>query len=119
MENILHDRLFKGDMGILLSIFMQIVSSPKRWTPEYKEKIWGQIKDIELPDHQYENLMTYYSIYALVAAYLQPTSRTSIVSAITERYMEKHQHSNRAYFGMYFNNICLIGKWLCAKHTGT
>ena len=119
VENILHDRLFKGDMGILLSIFMQIVSSRKRWTPEYKEKIWGQIKDIELPDHQYENLMTYYSIYALVAAYLQPTSRTSIVSAITERYMEKHQHNNRSYFGMYFNNICLIGKWLCAKHTGT
>ena len=62
VENILHDRLFKGDMGILLSIFMQIVSSPKRWTPEYKEKIWGQIKDIELPDYQYETLMTYYSI---------------------------------------------------------
>lgn len=24
VENVLHDRLFKGDMGILLSIFMQI-----------------------------------------------------------------------------------------------
>ena len=51
VENVLHDRLFKGSMGILLSIFMQIVASPKRWMPEYKEKIWTQIKDIELPDH--------------------------------------------------------------------
>jgi len=118
VENVLHDRLFKGSAGILLSIFMQIVADPKRWTSEYKEKIWAQIKDIELPDYHYENLMTYYSIYALVAAYLQSESRTSVVSAITEQYMEKHKHSNRAYFGMYFNNICYIGKWLCAKHTG-
>lgn len=118
VECVLHDRLFKGNMGILLSIFMQIVAAPKRWTPEYKEIIWTKIKDIDLPDHQYENLMTYYSIYALVAAYLQSASRTSVVSVITERYMEKHKHSNRAYFGMYFNNICYIGKWLYAKHTG-
>ena len=119
VENVLHDRLFSNDMGILLSIFMQIIASSKRWTPKYKEEVWTQIKDVELPDYQHENLMLYYSIYALVAAYLQSASRTAVVSAITERYMEKHQHSNRAYFGMYFNNICFIGKWLCAKHAGT
>lgn len=55
MENVLHDRLFKGSIGILLSIFMQIVASPKRWMPEYKEKIWTHIRDVELPEHQYEN----------------------------------------------------------------
>lgn len=118
VENVLHDRLSRNSMGVLLSKFMQIVADPQEWTGNYKEEIWDQIKDVQLPDSRIENLMTYYSIYAVVAAYLQQEPRTIVASAITDRYMEKHKHSNRTFFGMYFNNICFIGKWLYARHAG-
>lgn len=118
VENILHDRLFRNSMGVLLSTFMQIVADPQQWTEKYKEKIWNEIKDIELPDSRIENVMTYYSIYAVVAAYLQQESRNIVASNITDHYMDKHKYCNRTYFGMYFNNICFIGKWLYARHKG-
>lgn len=118
IEEVLHDRLFRNGMGILLDTFMQIVAGTPEWSNDYKEELWNQIKDVKLPDNQFENLMTYYSIYAIVAAYLRQQSRTIVASFVTDRYIEKHKHSNRKYFGMYFNNICCIGKWIYAKHMG-
>ncbi len=118
VENILHERLLRNKMGTLLSAFMQIVADPQQWTENHKEQLWNAIKDIDMPDSRIENLMTYYSIYAVVAAYLQQEPRSVVASAITDRYMDKHNYSNRTYFGMYFNNICFIGKWLYARHTG-
>lgn len=118
VENVLHARLSRNSMGILLSKFMQIISGPQEWTSDYEEEIWNQIKDVELPDSRGENLMTYYSIYAFVAAYMRQEPRTVIAADITDRYMEKHKHSKRTYFGMYFNNICFIGKWLYVRHAG-
>lgn len=118
VENILHDRLSQNSMGKLISTFMQIVANPQQWSNDCKEKIWNQIKNVHLPDNNIENVMTYYSIYAIVAAYLQPKVRSEVASSITNTFMEKHNHYNRSYFGMYFNNICFIGKWLSAKHAG-
>lgn len=118
VENIFHERLNKNSMGILLSTFMQIVADTQDWTENHKKEIWNRIKDVELPNDHVENLMTYYSIYTVVAAYLQQESRTIIVDHITERYMEQHKYRNRTYFGMYFNNVCFIGKWLRARHAG-
>ena len=116
IEEVLHDRLLKNDMGIMLDTFMQIVADTPKWSNDYKEKLWNQIKDIKLPDNQFKNLITYYSIYAIVAAYLQQWSRIEVASYVTDRYIEKHKYSNRKYFGMYFNNICCIAKWIYTKH---
>lgn len=117
VEIILHDRLSLNSMGILISTFMQIISNPQQLSNKIKEEIWNQIKNVDLPDNFIENLMTYYSIYAIVASYLQTKTRSELVSSITDTFMEKHSHYNRFYIAMYFNNICLIGKWLSAKHT--
>lgn len=116
VEMVLHDRLSRNKIGVLLTTFMQIIGNSPRWTENYKEELWNLIKDVELPDRQIENLITYYSIYAVVASYLQQKSRTIVASAVTKLYMEKHEHSNGVYFGMYFNNVCFIGKWLSATH---
>lgn len=118
VDNVLRDRLSRNSMGKLISTFMQIVANPQQWSNVYKEEIWNQIKNVDLPDNHVENLMTYYSIYAIVAAYLQPKTRSELAPSITDTFMEKHSHYNRSYFGMYFNNICFIGKWLSAKHAG-
>ena len=118
VDNVLRDRLSRNSMGKLVSTFMQIVANPQQWSNDYKEEIWNQIENVNLPDDNIENLMTYYSIYVIVAAYLQPKTRSELASSITDTFMEKHNHYNRSYFGMYFNNICFIGKWLSAKHAG-
>lgn len=118
VDNVLRDRLSRNSMGKLVSTFMQIVANPQQWSNDCKEEIWNQIENVNLPDDNIENLMTYYSIYAIVAAYLQPKTRSELASSITDTFMEKHSHYNRSYFGMYFNNICFIGKWLSAKHAG-
>lgn len=36
---------------------MQIVANPQQWSNVYKEEIWNQIKNVDLPDNHVENLM--------------------------------------------------------------
>lgn len=118
IERTVYKRLFDSSMGILIDTFMQIISSRIYWSAEDTDKLWDSIKKVELPDETIENLMTYYSMYAIVAAYLQEgVSRTEIASVITDRYMANHSYQKRAYFGVYFNNMCFLGKWLKKKHS--
>ncbi len=118
IEEILHDRLQKNSLGILLSVFLNIVAGSAKWDEEEMANLWDKIKDVELPDNMIEGLAFYYSMYALAAAYLLPGSKREIVVLVTDKYMQVHTHKNRTYISMYYNIICYIGKWIKCQRLG-
>lgn len=118
LETVLHERLKDNAMGILMLVFMKIVSDNPKWTEGEKQNYLNQVKDIEIPDDQIEYRMTYYSIYCMVVSYLQSISGSETLKEVVDKYIKKHSHGNQKYFTVYFNNICFLGKWLSAKHSG-
>lgn len=114
----LDNRTSKAPVGMLFASFMKIVSFTADYTQGQKEELWKQIETIEFGDVTYENEKAYYSIYALTAAYLQSKSYSLVAYEILEKYMKQNSHRDRGYYGMYFSNVCLIGKWLSERQSG-
>lgn len=114
----LADHLSGTPIGVLLKTFMEIVSFKADYSQERKDELWEQIYPIEFEGVSFENENTYYSIYAITAAFLQSKSSSAVAHEITEKYIGKNPHRDRAYSGMYFNNVCLIGKWLSCYEKG-
>lgn len=112
MSASLADLLSQTSIGVLFKTFMEIVSFKANYSQEQKEKLWEQIHSVEFKNIPLENVNAYYSIYAIVAAFLQSKSYSTVASEIVEKYISKNSHKDRAYYGTYFYNVCLIGKWL-------
>ena len=116
----LGDLLSKTPVGTLFSTAMKILSLKADFTQEYKESLWKQIEPISFDSIRtsFENENAFYSMYAIVAAYLQPKTFSSVADAILDRFMKKNSHKDRPFYGMYFSNVCLIGKWLSERQRG-
>ena len=114
----LADRLNGTPMGVLFATFMKIVSLKADYSQEQKEELWKLIEPIEFDSISFENENAYYSIYAISAAFLQSKSYSIVANEIVEKYIAKNPHRDRAFYGMYFNNVCLIGKWLSQYENG-
>ena len=112
----LADHLKGTPIGVLFKTFMEIVSFKADYSQERKDELWEQIYPIEFEGIAFENENAYYGIYAITAAFLQSKSYSVVAHEIVEKYIEKNPHRDRAYYGMYFNNVCLIGEWL-SRHT--
>ena len=84
-----------------------------------REEVYNQIQGIELPHGDVEYEIYYYSIYAVVVSYLQPAVDRLIVSQrVLEKFLIKNSHSDRSYYGVWFNCLCYLGYWLHAKYNG-
>ena len=112
LADALHDRLIISPWGTLFIIFMDIISSEPDWTAEERATLWQKIATVEISEISFENEIISFSIYAIVAAYLRPISYGECAKEILERYMAGHSHHSRSYFTVFFNSICLIGKWI-------
>jgi len=118
IENVNRERFANSKLGMVFDLFMRIISGNIENYDKYKrEDIYNQIQDIELPHGDIEHEIYYYSIYAVVVSYLQPAVDRLVVSQrVLEKYLEKYSHSDRSYYGVWFNSLCYLGYWLYAKH---
>ena len=118
IENVNRELFTKSKLGMVFDLFMRIVSGNIENYDKYKrEDVYNQIKDIELPHGGIEHEIYYYSIYAVVVSYLLPAvDRTVVSQRVLEKYLVKHSHSEKSYYGLWFNSLCYLGYWLYAKH---
>ena len=114
----LADLLSTTPVGILFKTFMEIVSFKADYPQEQKDELWKQIYPIKFEDIPFENMNAYYSIYAITAAFLQSKSYSAVAHEIVEKYIDKNPHRDCTYYGMYFSNVCVIGKWLSCYQKG-
>ena len=114
----LFKRRSDNPMAVMLVSFMQIVSSRQKWDDAVKEALWEKVEPLDFKDVPTEQTLLYYSIYAVVAAYLQPVSFSITACKVLEKYLAQYSYHSRAYMGVYFHNVCLIGKWLSQLHAG-
>lgn len=107
--------LNKDPVGVLLLTFMKIVSLKVDVIIDNKDELWKSIEPIEFKDN-YENENKYFSIYGLVSGFLQSKPSSTIAHEVVEKFIGKNQHRDRTSWGIYFNNVCLIGHWLSQHH---
>ena len=118
IENVNRELFTKSKLGMVFDLFMRIISGNIEICDKYtREDTYNQIKDIELPHGDIQHEIYYYSIYAVVVSYLQPAvDRTVISQRVLDKYLDKHSHSEKGYYGLWFNSLCYLGYWLYAKH---
>ena len=112
----LQRRKVTNPMSKLLLTFLKIITGTVDWEVEDSVNIWEEIESVKLPDEEIENLMAYYSVYALVAAYLQDKSRSIVANEVTNMYIAAHKYQKPRYFLLYFNAVSYLGKWLKSRN---
>lgn len=118
-EIIFREKLQKKPAGLLISLFVQIITDNICFSVEQHKSFLEQIDTIELPNTMVENLMSYYSMLAVVSAYLSESALSSeVANEIAERYLADHTHYKRNYFILYFNVLCYGAKWFYQKENG-
>lgn len=105
-----------NSMSKLILIFLKIVTGSIDWNDDQSEFIWREMESVKMPNSISENLMSYYTIYAIVAAYIQKKSRSEVAREITNKYIETHSHQKSKYFLLYFNAVTYLAKWIKAKN---
>ncbi|MCW6658934.1 hypothetical protein NHG25_00385 [Aerococcaceae bacterium NML191292] len=103
-------------MSKLILSFLKIVTGDVDWDDNQSDLVWVEIETVKMPDDKIENLMTYYTIYAIVASYIQKKSRSTVAQEITDKYIKAHKHQKPKYFLLYFNAVTYLGKWLKARN---
>jgi len=118
IENINRERFTNSRLGLFFDLFMRIISGNIDKYDKYKrQEIYNLIQDIEFSSKNWEHEIYYYSMYAIIASYLQPETDRIIVSRkVLDKYIAKHPHGERNYYGVWFNSLCYLGSWLFAKH---
>ena len=118
IENVNRELFSKSKLGMVFDLFMRIIlGNIESCDKDKREEVYNQIQDIELPHGDFEHEIYYYSIYAVVVSYLQPAVDRIIVSQrILDKYLEKNSHSDRSYYGAWFNSLTYLGYWLYAKN---
>lgn len=109
-------RNISNGISKLLITFLKVITKKVDWTDDQADGLWDEIKSVDLPDESIENLITYYSIYAIVAAYLQNKSRSEIAQDVTSLFINDHKQKESEYILLFFNATCLLGKWLKARN---
>lgn len=104
--------------AVMCVTFMQIISSWQKWDAAAKEELWKKVEPLDFSGAPTEQILLYYSIYAVVAAYLQPISFSDAACEVLGKYLAQFHYHSKAYMGVYFHNVCLIGKWLSLLHAG-
>ena len=118
LSEVFGSRLMQTPNGILFSTFMDIVTSRFDAKTQEKEEIWKQIESLDFTGVPFENENAYYSIFAFVSAYLRPVSSFSAAHEIIELYYDKKPYRRDSIWGVFINNICMIGKWFSHYHSG-
>ena len=117
IESVNRKLLMNSSLGMIFDIFMRIISDKIKKCDRYKgEEIYKRIKDVELPDEvEYE--IYYYSMYAVVVGYLQPAvDRLVITQRVLDKFFAKNSYIDKKYYGVWFNGLCYLGRWLYARH---
>ncbi|MDU5149825.1 MAG: hypothetical protein E6215_06075 [Anaerococcus prevotii] len=116
LKKSIQKRKISNSMSMMIFYFLKIVTGDVDWNDNKDGVVWDEIESVEMPDDNIENLMTYYTIYAIVASYLQNKTRSTIAQEITNKYIEAHNHMKPDYFLLYFNAAAYLGKWLKDKN---
>lgn len=118
IERVNRSIFIKSKVGIVFDLFMRIVSGNiENYNKYEREDIYNQIKDIKLPNENFQYEIYYYIMYAIVVSYLQPAlDRTVVSKQILDKYWTNNPHKDRNYYGAWFNCFCYLGRWLYAKY---
>ena len=111
-------RLYGHPLGIMLYYFMIIISSSVVPTEEEKEAVLKAIESIELDKATDHNEDDFFSIYALVLAFMSSSSPEVSAHNVLEKYGKLYAYKKSNVIGVYYNNVCLIGKWLSESYRG-
>ena len=116
IRNTLQERNTKNPISLMILTFLKIITGETDWDIPQGEILWNKIEAVKMPDDNIENLMSYYSMYGIVSAYLQNKSRSVVAQEITDLYIGAHKHQSSKYFLLYFNAVAFLGKWIKAKN---
>jgi hypothetical protein len=116
IRNTLQERNTKNPISLMMLSFLKIITEEADWEISQDEILWKKIESVKMPDDNIENLMSYYSMYGIVSAYLQNKSRSVVAQEITDLYIGTHKHQSSKYFLLYFNAVAFLGKWIKAKN---
>lgn len=116
LKKSIQKRKITNPMSMMIFSFLKIVTGDVDWDDNKADLVWVEIESVEMPDDRIENLMTYYTIYAIVASYIQKKSRSTVAQEITDKYINAHKHKKPKYFLLYFNAVTYLGKWLKARN---
>ncbi|MCR8969792.1 hypothetical protein [Facklamia sp. 7083-14-GEN3] len=119
VRNSIQKRRPTNSTGKMVLAFLKIITGDADWDDEQSDIIWNEIESVNMPEKSNENLMNYYSIYAIVASYIQNKSRLTIAQEITDKYIGEHKYKKTEYFLLYFNAVTYLGKWLKSKSKKT
>lgn len=98
--------------------FLHIVNISEPWTDAQNieiEKLNKKIEKIKIPNTSFLDELSYFTIYAIVFAFICEDNRSTISNKITEKYISNHNSLNKQYYSLYFNYSCFLGKWLKSK----
>lgn len=112
----LKKRKITEPMSMMIFSFLKIVTGCIDSYDNKDDCDWDEIESVEMQDDMTENVMTYYTIYAIVASYAQNKSRSTIAQEVTNKYIGAHMCEISDYLLLYFNAVAYLGKWLKAKN---
>lgn len=116
IRNSLSRRTKSNPISKMVLTFLNIITKSATWDEKESNHIWSEIELIEFSNKNISNIMSYYSIYALVSSYLQNKERTEIAQKVTDIYIESHNYKKPQYFLIYFNSLTYLGKWLKSQN---
>ena len=83
LKKSIQKRKISNSMSMMIFYFLKIVTGDVDWNDNKDGVVWDEIESVEMPDDNIENLMTYYTIYAIVASYLQNKTRSTIAQELS------------------------------------
>ena len=116
LKKSIQKRKISKSMSMMILSFLKIVTGDVDWNDNQQDLVWVEIESVKMPDDKIENIMTYYTIYAIVASYIQKKSRSTVAQEITDKYIKAHKYNKSKYFLLYFNAVTYLGKWLKARN---
>lgn len=118
VADVLKNHLCGHPLGIMLYYFMRIISSSVVPSAEEKEAVLKAIESIEFDKAADHNEDDIFSIYALVLAFMSSSSPDVSAHNVLEKYGKLYTYKKSNVIGVYYNNVCLIGKWLYELYRG-
>lgn len=113
MNESLQTLLHKNDIGHLISIFINIITHNYEGIGKLER---NKIKEIVITESDYEYEILIYIMYALVMGYIDIGKDSNVVASdVLNKYLNKHKYKSNLYYGVLFNLMSFIGRWLYCK----
>lgn len=119
MNESLKTLLDKSDIGYLISIFINIITNNYKEThTDERNKVRERLEKVVIIEKDYEYEILIYAMYALAMGYIDSSKDSNIVASyVLNKYLNRHKHMSNIYYGVLFNLMSFIGRWLYTKES--